>query len=63
MSNGLQELRTAFSKVLISILWAIVAVVTGIAMIRGQAPLLRLESAPSWPGRRPLRGGTIPPVR
>jgi methyl-accepting chemotaxis protein len=39
MSNGLQELRTSFSKVLIGILWAMVGLVTGIAMIRARAPL------------------------
>ena len=43
MSNGLNELRTTFGKVLIGILWSMVAIVAAISFLRGHAPLVTLS--------------------
>jgi methyl-accepting chemotaxis protein len=37
MSNGLNELRTGFAKVLIAVLWSMVALVTTISLLRGSS--------------------------
>jgi methyl-accepting chemotaxis protein len=42
MSSGLHELRTSFGKVLIGILWTMVAVVAALSFLRGSTPILTL---------------------
>jgi methyl-accepting chemotaxis protein len=39
MNNGLNHLRVTFGKVLIGVLWSLVAIIVGVAVVRGQAVL------------------------
>ena len=39
MSNGLHHLRVTFGRVLIGVLWALAAIVVGLAVVRGVAVL------------------------
>jgi methyl-accepting chemotaxis protein len=42
MSSGLQQLRVGFGKVLIGLLWSMVALVTALGFLRGGSPLVTL---------------------
>src|SRR5438105_3251993 len=44
MSNGLNELRTKFAKVLSGLLWALAATITAVSAFHGSAPIIQLMS-------------------
>jgi methyl-accepting chemotaxis protein len=50
MNDGLNHLRVTFGKVLIGVLWALAAIIVGIAVVRGQAVLSMLVLGVAFAG-------------